>query len=121
MFLKVTTKAEDLPLRDGRNANPLKITFNIWERAFRFRSLYQAAYVREVTVPEGIDISFDRNLFMASEVILGPRRPLSEVDTWKWIAGNGVEFLDVQWLTCWAYDNGHVAVAKYLESLPLKF
>jgi hypothetical protein len=121
MFLKITTKAEDLLLRDGRNANPLKVTFNIWERAFRLRSLYQAAYVREVTVPEGVEISFDRNLFQASEVILGPRRPLSEVDTWKWIAGNGVEFLDVQWLTCWAYDNGHEAVAKYLESLPLKF
>jgi len=76
--------------------------------------------VREVTVPEDAQMVKDPegNKWRASAVILGPKRSLSEVSTWKWLVSVGADIHAYEdEAVKYASEHGHLEVVKYLVSL----
>ncbi len=103
MYLKITNLEENhhgLQYMDGLNVDPVPfvkegtcvpggIYFTTPEYICNF--LHMGCYIREVMVPEDAEMVEDpsRNKWRASKVILGPRKDLSELETWKWLVDNG--------------------------------
>jgi hypothetical protein len=79
--------------------------------------LNYGVWLREVTLPEGEEIYKDPggNKYKAHQIILGRRRDLRKVSTWKYLIKSGadVHARDDHALRC-ASNNGHLEVVKYL-------
>jgi hypothetical protein len=127
MYLKITNSSEKhfgLQYHDGLNIDPLPfakegscvpggIYFTTPEYIYDF--LEGGTYVREVTIPEDAEMVKDPagEKWRASKVILGTRKPLGEVATWKWLGDCGVDIHNNYFLRE-ACENGHLEVVKYL-------
>jgi hypothetical protein len=129
MYLKITNAAENhhgLQYHDGLNIDPVPfaregtccrggIYFTTPEYICKF--LYVGIYVREVTIPEDAEIVQDPQVdkWRASKVILGVRKELGNIDTWKWLVENGANIhADNDYALGCASSNGHLEVVKYL-------
>jgi hypothetical protein len=135
MYLKITNAAEDhhgLKYHDGLNIDRVPfaregsccrggIYFTTPEYICGFISI--GIYVREVTVPEDAEMVQDPqgDKWRASKVILGPKKHLGEVETWKWLfeiitcAGiNEVSSKSLDTAFRWSSYWGYLEVIKYL-------
>jgi len=75
-------------------------------------------WIREVTIPENENMLLDPDgdKWRIHSFILSERKPLSDVDTWKWMIKNGVDITANDNLAIrWASQNGHLKVVKYLH------
>ncbi len=131
MYLKITNAEENhhsLQYQDGLIIDPIpfakegsccpgEIYFTTPEYICTF--LYIGDYIREVTIPEDAEMVMDPegDKWRASKVILGPRKDLSEVETWKWLVEIGVEIDWYGFVLRWAYNKGHSKILEYLESV----
>jgi hypothetical protein len=123
MYLKVTNAAENhhgLQYVDGLNVDiipferegsccPGGIYFTTPKYIGNF--LHMGCYIREVMVPEDAEMVEDHNKWRASKVILGERRDLRKVETWKWLVEAGVNVPECFIFMC---KVGRLDIIKYL-------
>ncbi len=129
MYLKITNSEENhnnLQYQDGLIIDPVPfsykgsccpggIYFTTPEYICNF--LDYGIYVREITIPEDAEMVQDPqgDKWRASKVILGNRRDLREVDTWKWLIQNGIDIhFYYEYALRYASSNGHLEVVKCL-------
>jgi len=106
MFLKITNLAENhngMRYRDGLNVDilPFEAKGSCVPGGIYFADIRNICWfmshgpwVREVRVPKGSSMVKDGEKYRAHKVILGKRKDLREVSTWKWLESCG---LDVHW------------------------
>jgi hypothetical protein len=127
MYLKITNFKEchhGLQYHDGLNIDPLPfakkgscvpggIYFTTPEYICFF--IEMGPYVREVTIPEDAEMvrDPDGNKWRASKIILGPRKYLGDVNTWKWLVENGVDVNDAL-MSASGFGYGYLEIVKYL-------
>jgi ankyrin repeat protein len=74
-------------------------------------------YIREVQIPDDAQMLKDPggNKWRASKVILGERKELTDINTWKWlISVNADIHADNDYALRLASENGHLEVVKLL-------
>jgi predicted small metal-binding protein len=74
-------------------------------------------WVREVTIPNRARMVQDPegDKWRANKVVLGTRKHLGKVDTWKWLIKNGTDIhADCDFPLRLTANNGHLEVVKYL-------
>ena len=129
MYLKITNEKENhhgLQYHDGLNIDfipferegsccPGGIYFTTPEYICGFVNI--GVYVREVTIPDGADMVMDPEgcKWRTSKVILGPRKDLRDVETWKWLVEIGANIHDFhECALSWSCANGYIEVVRYL-------
>jgi hypothetical protein len=129
VYLKITNKEENhnsLQYHDGLNIDPIPfaregsccpggIYFTTPEYICNF--LHIGIYVREVTIPEDAEMVQDPqgDKWRSSKVILGPRKHLEEVETWKWLVENGLDILKNENTIKYAFSNNYHLFTGYFE------
>ncbi len=127
MYLKITNTKENhhgLQYHDGLNIDtvpfakegscvPGGIYFTTPEHICGF--LDHGIYIREVTIPEDAEMVMDPegDKWRASKVILGPRKCLKEVYTWKWLVKIGVTINEALVCAC-GFGYGNIELIKFL-------
>jgi hypothetical protein len=135
MYLKITNAEENhygLQYHDGLNVDPVPfdkegsccpggIYFTTPEYICNF--LQMGCYIREVMVPEDAEMVKDPggNKWRSPKVMLGPRKELWNVDTWKWLLEiiidtgiNEVSSKSLDTALRWSSYDGYLEVVKYL-------
>ena len=124
MYIKITNAKEyhhGLQYQDGLNIDPVPfakegscVPGGIYFTTPEFISYFidMGIYIREVTIPEDAEMVKDPkgNKWRASKVILGPRKDLSELETWKWLVENGSNIH-----ACGDYALRYTSMQGYIE------
>jgi hypothetical protein len=75
-------------------------------------------WIREVTIPEDAELVKDSSgdKWRSNKVILGERKDLNKVETWKYLVEecHADIHVDNEYAVRWASENGHIEVVKYL-------
>ncbi len=125
MYLKITNQNENhhglqyqdglvvdtVPFNKKGSCVPGGIYFTTPEHICDF--LEYGVYVREVTIPADAEMVKDPagDKWRASKVILGPRKDLKKIDTWKWLIELGA---NNNYALTWCSRNGCLEVVKCL-------
>jgi hypothetical protein len=128
MYLKLTNTTEThfgLQYHDGLNIDPLPfakegsccpggIYFTTLEWVHRF--IRGKEYIREVTIPEDAEMVEDPSggKWRASKVILGTRKQINNVETWKWLVECGADVHVLEWALIYSSEIGNLEIVKYL-------
>ena len=129
MYFKITNESENhhglqyhdgliediLPFQKEGSCVPGGIYFTLVKYIPRF--LNYGIWIREVQIPEDAKMVQDPEgeKWRASKVILGSRKDLREVETWKYLVQQGVDIhADNDLVLRYLASNGHLEVLKYL-------
>jgi hypothetical protein len=108
-------------LVDGLNIIPETLLFTTPDNICKYFK-YWVTHVRLVTLSENTEMITDDwmepNEWRAKELILGPRKNLSDVSTWIWLHSLNTNFhINNDIVIVWTASYGFLDVVKYLVSI----